>query len=496
MTTTFIELLAGSSSTVTLPDGATTSASELADRGRRISTGLQASGVNRGDRVAAWLDNGLAYLDLLAACAAGGFVLVNVNTRYNPVEAATLIGRSGATLVVTARGQELNVDVPTVSPLQLTAMTASPPDTYAVSDADPFLVFTTSGTTSKPKMVLHRQRSIVQHSFAVATAFRLSADTPAYVALPLCGVFGLNSFAAAVVANSPLWLSAGFDAQTAAGLVEAESIVAMNGTDDMFHRMLATDANLTSLRICGYGAFNASLDDLVDRAAVRGATLSGLYGMSEVQALLAFRDPSAPVTARKAAGGRLSSAASAVRAIDPSTGAVCEPGVEGELQIRGASLFAGYLAEGGASIDDDLTSRATHDGWFGTGDLGFVEDDRTFTFLSRMGDVLRLGGFLVAPAEIEEAVLSHPGIADVQVVAATGPQGARPVAFVIVDPASGIASIDEHAVIATCAAVLARFKCPVRVIEVSEFPTTDGPNGRKIQKARLRDLAQAALEDA
>ena len=106
-----------------------------------------------------------------------------------------------------------------------------------------------------------------------------------------------------------------------------------------------------------------------------------------------------------------------------------------------------------------------------------------------MGDALRLGGFLVSPAEIEAALMSSGRIEAAQVVAVDRPGGARPVAFVI--PAT---AFDEAGLIAHCRDRLARYKVPMRVIALDEFPSTPSANGTKIQKTKLRDLAVAELE--
>ena len=490
MTNTFLALLESSSSRISFDDGSSMTSAELAANGARLAAGLQNSGLKSGDRIAIWLANGAAYLEVIAACAAGSFVGVNVNTRYSPTEAATLIERSGAALTITDQPSDLPGGLAIMTPTQLPAIAANEPIEHRASAEDPFLVFTTSGTTSKPKMVLHKQRSIVQHSLAVAPFFGLSRDTPALVALPMCGVFGLNSFASAIAGDSPIWLAGQFDAAAAAEAVVRHHIVAMNGSDDMFYRMMQQQHDLSSLKICGYGAFNASLDDVAVRADTLGMKLSGVYGMSEVQALLAFRGTDTPLEVRRKSGGKLASPHSRVRVVDPDSGDVLPHETEGELQLQGPSLFAGYLAEGGSSIDAELTGRALVDEWFSTGDLGTTNADGSFTFITRMGDVLRLGGFLVAPAEIEEVLLEHDAVNDVQVVAAAGPNGARPVAFVISEEV-----IDEAAVIAHCHSVLAKFKCPVRIITVAAFPATDGPNGVKIQKTKLREMARIALAE-
>ena len=198
--------------------------------------------------------------------------------------------------------------------------------------------------------------------------------------------------------------------------------------------------------------------------------------MSEVQALFSLRDPTGEVSDRSRPGGTLVSPDAAYRIVD------------GELQLRGPSLFAGYLAEGGAAIDDELTDRHFDDGWFRTGDLATSDGERSFEYVARVGDVLRLGGFLVSPVEVETALLQIPGIHGAQVVAVDRPGGARPVAFVLAPH-----GVDEAAAIEHCRHRLARYKVPVRVIAIDEFPSTASANGTKIQKNKLRQLAAAAL---
>lgn len=454
------ELFVGSSSTVVFDDGSEHTAAALWDDGRRVATWLAADDLEPGDRVAVRMANGPDYVRLLAGCAAAGLVLVSVNTRYSDTEAADLVARSGARRVVT--------DLP---PGWRSADAISP----VGSADDPFVVFTTSGTTSRPKMVLHRQRSIAEHAGDVAAAFDYDDRAVVLVVMPLCGTFGLASLTGALAGGSRTILT-DYDLTRTADTIERERVTAVNGSDDMFHRLLQHGADLTSLRLGGYARFNSSLDGIVARAEAAGATLTGLYGMSEVQALFALRDPSGLSTERQRAGGSLTSSGAAYRVVD------------GELQLRGPSLFAGYLAEGGAAIDDELTSRHHDDGWFRTGDLAEPQGERTFEYVSRMGDVLRLGGFLVAPAEIESVLMEIDGVSAAEVVAVDRPGGSRPVAFVIAPD-----GIDEAAAIDRCRARLARYKVPVRVLTIDAFPSTASANGTKIQKVKLRELAAAAL---
>ena len=504
MAATVLELFEGSTSLIHHADGAI-AATVLAGEGRRLAASWRSDGLEPGDRVAVYADNGLAYLRSIAAAAAGRFVLVSVNRRYAPEEAQSLVARSGAHLVVTdanpsifqAGSAPLSVIEAAALAVPSVALADEPAPldelvTEVVAADDPFVVFTTSGTTSRPKMVLHHQRSIAVHAFDAAARFELTAADRVLVALPLCGVFGFDSLTAAVAADSDVWLPNRFDALAVADLVASEAITTMNGSDDMFHRMLGSGADLSTVRVGGYGRFNTSLDGIVGRAAERGLTLTGLYGMSEVQALFALRDPSEAVLGRERAGGTTASPSAHFRIVDPESGDDLDVGLVGELQLIGPSLFAGYLDEGGARVDRALTDAAhvEADGmrWFRTGDLAQREADGTFTYLTRMGDVLRLGGFLVSPAEIEAVVLQSPGIEAAAAVAIARPGGVRAAVIVVADHEP-----DSQAIIAHCNDHLARYKVPIAVIRVDEFPTTPSANGTKIRVGELRALAEAAL---
>lgn len=184
-------------------------------------------------------------------------------------------------------------------------------------------------------------------------------------------------------------------------------------------------------------------------------------------------------------GGTPVSNAAEVRVRDPDTGQVLGTGESGELELRGPSVMQAYFGDAAAT-----RQVLSEDGFVRTGDLGRVLDDGSFDFVSRMGDVLRLSGYLVAPAEIEARLQSHPSIDGAQVVSVSTEAGMKPVAFVT--PAPG-ASFDEAAVKAYCGATLARFKVPIRVILIDAFPTTMSANGIKIQKAKLRYQASQIL---
>ena len=496
MSLTVLDLFDRSTSKIHTSSGSV-SAGALADEGRRLAADWEAMGVAAGDRIAVYADNSLAYLRCITAAAAGRFVLVSVNRRYAADEARRFIERSGAAMIVTdAEPTHFDVGLPIVPTTSITRP-ANDPTPQAPSPDDPFVVFATSGTTSEPKMVLHHQRSVAHHAPEAASRIGYDADDRVLIALPLCGVFGFNGLTSAVAGNASIWLADRFEAVSIADLIEHQWITSMLGTDDMFHRMLATSADLSSLRVAGYGRFNPSLEDVVERAETRGARLTGLYGMSEVQALFSVRDPSEAADGRARPGGTLSSPTAAFRIVDPERldAGSFEPlpvGESGELLLAGPSLFAGYLADGGSELDEAKTDRAHHDAegrrWFRTGDLALAEPDGSMTFITRMGDALRLGGFLVSPSEIESVVLECDGITEAVAVSVARPGGVRAAVAVTADHEP-----DAEAIIAYCAERLARFKVPIAVVRVDAFPTTPSANGTKIRVTELRDLVESTL---
>jgi fatty-acyl-CoA synthase len=500
----------------------TLSFGELLDCSARAAQGLADLGVGPGDRVALWLPNVPAYPILYFACVRLGAIAVAVNTRYRAVEVADIVGRSGAKLLVCAPGfrridfLSILADVdpaaldklaaivivgeePTSAPPVIERLRKVPYDrllsrpslaaNHALARA-PCNIFTTSGTTSAPKFVLHRQGAIAGHAQQVARLFGFdAADTLSLAILPLCGVFGFDQAMATLAAGKPSVLVESYEIEEIARLVAQHRPTTMFGSDDMYARLLELvpgERPFPSIKWAGYGAFNAALEDLPERAEQRGLILCGLYGMSEVQALYARQPIDAPVARRKRGGGLTVSPLAHVRVRDPESGELLGPGQPGALECAGPSLMVGYYG------NDKATAEAmTPDGYVRTGDLAELDEHGGFTFLSRMGDVLRLSGFLVNPIEIETHLQKLPAIADCQTIAVARPDGVRAVSFVILKPG---AAFDEAAAIAHCRRGLANYKVPLRVFAVDDFPKTPSPNGFKIQRNRLREMAERLLQ--
>jgi fatty-acyl-CoA synthase len=499
------------------------SAGDLARSSRAVAAGLESLGLRAGDRLALWLPNVPAWLVILTACARLGITVVSVNTRFKRAEIEDLFARTRPRALILwpdFRGIDFmgilgEIDRDAADSIEfliaygenesrgaLPRMGArSRPIDYAALERTTTpcdrtggrghgsIIFTTSGTTKAPKLVLHTQASLTDHALAVAHRFKWREEGAVTLqVLPFCGTFGLSQANAALAARCPILLDPSFDPARAVETIRRHRATHLFATDDMVAKLLEqsrSDADFASVRFWGYAKFNPALESLPEDAERRGVTLIGAYGSSELQALFACQDPAAARAVRCLAGGFPTSSLGAARARN-AAGAIAAPDEVGALECRSPGLFTAYLGDGEATRE-----AMTDDGFFRTGDLGYVRGDGSFVFLSRAGDVLRLSGFLVNPAEIESFIERSEAIGGCQVVGVDGPSGTVPVAFVTIETGH---VFDEAGLRAACEGALARYKVPRRFVALPEFPVTVSANGAKVQRAKLRQMAEALLK--
>ncbi len=467
----------------------------------RARAWLHAQGIGRGDRVAVWLVNRSEWLALLFALASLDATLVAANTRYRAAELEYLLSRSQARLLVMQRDFrtiDFNAVLKGVAPQYLPQIADiaagfdSPAAQAPLPAGDPEAVaalFTTSGTTKGPKLVMHPQRTLALHAGRVAGAAGLDQPGARLLgAMPYCGVYGLCAALAALAGGAPIINMETLEGQAAAELVRKHAVTHIFSSDELYRRMgdaVPGNDPFPSARLFGYAAFQPGALELAREAWRRRIPLFGLYGSSEVQALFSMQRPELPLELRIEPGGLPSSRDAEVRVRDLESGRLAAPGVSGELEIRAPTSFIGYLDDPQASAE-----AMSEDGFFRTGDIGRMREDGSFVYETRKGDAIRLGGFLVNPAEIEDLLKRIPEVADVQVTALEMAGQLRCVAFVV---AAAGASPTEAALIQAARAIMAGFKVPARVWFVEGFPTTQSANGTKVQRARLREMARERL---
>jgi fatty-acyl-CoA synthase len=497
-------------------DGRPISRAEFSGKIEQTAAWLAAQGIGKGDVIAVWLVNRVEWIALLFAAARLGVVVAAVNTRYRSAEVAHLLKVSGAKLMVveaTFRSIDFAAILADVAKAEVPALQrlavvgadaipalwpclrfdafdkAYPPAPPPQDDTDlAVLLYTTSGTTKGPKLVAHSQRTLAVHAASVAKTLRLSPQRHSLLAmLPFCGTFGMTSLLGFVAAGATVHVLDAFEASPALKILDGHPITHSFGSDEMFRRILAlTDAPrpFPHLEVCGFAAFQPGWRELAAEAEARSMPLYGLYGSSEVQALFSIARADDTFVDRIEGGGWPMSPEAKVRVRDTDTGELAAQGLSGEIEISAPSRFLGYFN------NPEATREAiTADGFFRTGDIGRLRGAGAFIYETRAGDAMRLGGFLVAPGEIEDELKSCTGVADAQVVAVDLKGQARCVAFVIPSREPP----QQDALTARLRERLAGYKVPARIYVVDAFPVTDSANGAKIQRARLRAMAMERI---
>jgi fatty-acyl-CoA synthase len=502
-------------------DGAlvTTTRGELWARVRGLAEELREHGVGPGDAIAVWMPNWSDALVWQCAAAAREALVVGINTRYGVEEAGHVLARARPVLVALAHdfhGLDLvgrlraaatgsgvvpqvvlvpgpgrpAPDDPTVADVGGGAWTPRRADGPEPAPSDPgrlAVAFTTSGSTGLPKLAAHSGRGVLAHAVADAAALGLSEGDVVLCALPLSGVFGYNAATAGLAAGATLLLEPVFDADVVLDDMAACGVTHVGAGDDLALRLAQAwrtrPRDLSAWRWWGVADFQGRSRELAAwLTEAVGTAVTGVYGSSEVFALTAAWPADEPAPGRLAGGGRVVHPGIEVRVADPGSGEILAYGAEGELEFRGPNVVDAYLGS-----EPDVS---TADGWFRSGDLGVLVDEGVFVYVCRMGDALRLRGFLVDPAEIEVRLGAHPAVHTAKVVGVSADDGAT-VAVGFVTLVEG--GDDPGDLRAWCREGLAAFKVPAAVHVLDEMPTTSGTNGTKIKAAELREVASGLV---
>jgi fatty-acyl-CoA synthase len=503
----------------------------------RAARGLLALGIAPGEKVAVWLPNRPEWLAVQHACARIGAVCVALNTRYRTHELGYILRQSDAsTLILTDHSGP--VDFLEILDGVLPGLATAEPDglrfervpalrrvvclsddvyggtlryqdvveagvdpaldgllherVEALAPDDVFALLYTSGTTSFPKGAMISHRNCVPHGWAAGRRFRLTPADRVLHTLPFSGTWGGLVIPLMTVAHgATLVLTEVFDPLETLALIQGERITVWNAVDAMLTAVLdhpdLDRYDRSNLRTGGVamtgGGRHGLFDEVVDRLAMPAAVQP--YGMTEVNAFAMCPYPDDPREVRRQAGVWPADGIE-VRVIDPESGVDRRPGEAGELLLRGPLVTRGYYEK-----PEETAAVFDPDGWFHTGDLAVQDAEGRTVFLGRLKETLRIGHHMVAPAEIEAFLMSHPAVAQAFVVGVPDARlGEVAAAFVI--PRARTA-VSGDGLQAYCRGKLAGFKVPRHVWFVDDVPRTPGPHGDKVQKARLREQALRAL---
>ena len=507
------------------------SVADLLARANQFATLLTEHEVGEGDCVAVWLPSWADTYAWQFAASARGAHVIGVNTRYNVAEVGHVLTKAQPKLLVMAHGfrgidflatarkavAESQDEAPTVAVwavpgaseepvaadydlgsgavvVPAVGATTSAPELSAVEpSADRLSVaFTTSGSTGMPKLAAHKETAVVSHSQHVASRVGFEPGDVLVEPLPYSGVFGYSAGMGALFGGAAVLLHPVFDEQELVSAWDHFNGSHFVGADDMLSRVRRvceeTGTTIGSWKWAGVADFQGMSSDIAKWAAEEfGTRTVGVYGSSEVFALTSFWPVDTAEELRYSGGGRLTDPAYEYRIVDPLSNLDVPEGSEGEVQLRGANIVDRYLGDKGEGAKN-----FTPDDWFATGDLGRAQGPDSFEYVCRMGDVIRLRGFLVDPAEIELHLITHPEVEIVKVVGRNSEAGA-PEVVAFVQPVPGT-NPDPVEIRAYCKERLASFKIPTEVRLVETMPVTAGTNGSKIKAAVLREWAAKPLE--
>lgn len=463
----------------------------FARRAAAIGGALAAQGIGEGDRVALFLPNCTEYLELLYGIWFAGAAAVPVNAKLHPAELAWILEDANAALLFVADDSPMpgitTRQIAVASPEFVALRAHAPLPAPRPLSADALVwLFYTSGTTGKPKGVMIGAANIE----AAALAYFVDVDAvqpgdAALYAAPMSHGAGLYNFMHVMRgARHVVPPSSGFEPDEILDLAPLLGNVSMFAAPTMVRRLVAAARarGLTGegLRTIVYGGGPMYLADIIEAVAVMGPRFVQIYGQGESPMTISalprdvIADRSHPDwRARLASVGR-AFANIELRVVD-AEGNALPPGEIGEIVVRGAPVMAGYWR------NPEASARTLRDGWLWTGDMGTLDGAGFLTLRDRSKDVIISGGSNIYPREVEEALLSHPAVAEVSVVGRVHADwGEEVVAFVVIEPG---AAPDEAGLDAHCLARIARFKRPKTYVFVPALPKN---NYGKVLKTALR----------
>jgi len=475
---------------------------ELAEQLVEAATRLRGLGLGPGDCVGLMVPASATHVALLIGAMRIGAMPVPLNGRMKQHELEFLVHHSGMRfLLCDEAGAELAAQIPTgdcravrvaVDGTFSEPVAAIDPDEIErlaarVAPEDPSIILYTSGTTSKPKGVVHTHLSLVAEGRNIATRLQMGSQDRFWSPLPMFHCGGIVTMLGAFAAGAAFCHVGAFESGVALDQLERERCtLAFPAFETIWlsvldHSRFPT-ADLSPLRTVINVGIRERLRAMQER--LPSATQISSFGLTESCGFMCMGLSTDPLEARISTSGRPLPGME-VRAIDPETGRDAAPGEIGEAVFRGVSRIMRYHR------DPEYTAQTIDsEGWFHSGDLIRIDASGCVSFVGRLKDMLKVGGENVSAAEVEDLLATHPAVKIVQVVSAPDARLAEvPCAFVeLRDQATATgAELIEH-----CLGEISTFKVPRYVRFISEWPMS----GTKIQKFRLREMIAAELKAA
>ncbi len=473
---------------------------ELDARSNQVAQALLASGVGPGDRVAYLDKNSPEQVELYFGSVKVGAVPTPVNYRLAPPEIAYIVADAGAKVV--AVGAEVLHQVEpvedrlgggevlviggaagTARPAYAEWRDAFPPEDplLPVDPGDTAYQLYSSGTTGRPKGVLLSHANLVAEVGLLRDVVRLGPGSVSLVPMPLFHIGGGGYLLAGLYHGATNVLVRDIVPPALVDTFERERVTHSFVVPAVIQFVLAVpgvaERDFSALEYLVYGASPISARVLTEAVRTFRAPLVQVYGLTETTGAVTYlpatdHDPDGPHRHRLRAAG-LPAPGVELRLVEPSTSADVVVGEVGEVWIRGPIVMQGYW-----NLPDATAATVVEGGWLRTGDAGYLDADGYLYLYDRVKDMIVSGGDNIYPAEVENALMAHPAVADAAVIGIPHERwGERPLAVVVRKPG---ATADPDELRAWCRERLAGFKCPDRVEWADALPRN--PSGKVLKK--------------
>ncbi|MHB8511147.1 MAG: o-succinylbenzoate--CoA ligase [Actinomycetota bacterium] len=446
---------------------------DLEERASKAAGLLKSIDVERGDRVATYLNNSIEYVDIMLACARIGAICVPLSTRLTAPELEFITNDAQASTLVYESALSKNVEQfisnTAVKNVLVTrggtydaALAAARSHPVEDSSSDETLaIIYTSGTTGRPKGAMLTHGNFFWTNLNIVLALDITEEERTLMVLPMFHIGGWNVNTFSVWwKGGTVYVEESFDPARTLKLIERERITSMMGVPTIYqlladHELFAS-TDLSSVRnfVCGGAPLPVSL---IERYQARGLSFIQGYGLTEAAPnclMLAKED-----SVRKAGAAGRPYFYADVRVVDEHDAPV-KPGESGEIIVGGPSVMKGYW-----NLPEE-TAKALREGWLRTGDVGRIDEEGYITIVDRVKDMFISGGENVYPAEIEKTLASHPAIVEAAVIGVPDDRwGEAGCAFVVLRKA-----VSQEEIRAFCSERLAKFKVPRDVVFTDSLP--------------------------
>ncbi len=437
----------------------------------------------RGGRIGILSANRPGFVAAVHAAVHLGIPFVPLNWRLSDTELSWQLQNANITLLIADEARQANAESAgtqqTITVIPIADLEQQPPETPPTPCAQgeglgvrvhlnaEAAVLYTSGTSGRPKGAILTYGNLWFSAIASALHLGHRADDVWLATMPLFHIGGLAMLFRGVIGGTPVVLHDRFDPDRAFRAIEnGATLISLVPT--MLERMLALPGDRPwppHVRCILLGG-SAAPPQLLETCRSLGIPVAPTYGLTEATSQVTTLHPHQVRQNESSSGRPLPS--TELKIVTPEGDA--REGEIGEIEIRGPTLFAGYLGDSQARTSDE---------WFATGDVGFLDNDGYLSVVDRRHDLIISGGENIYPAEIERVLRTHPLVADAAVVGVPDETwGARPVAAIVWtgDPAVAEAELRRH-----CATKISGYKLPDRFWLMAELPRS--PSGKLLRRA-------------